>query len=72
MKKAKLAKKDRTKAELISAITAKTRRIPARFQPAVKHVFIAPLKYATITRLRRILSNMKIRVDKTGWDIYTP
>ena len=66
------SKRDMTKAELIDAITAKTHKIPARFQPSVKRNFLDGLKYRDKSRLQRILSRMRIEVDRDGYDIYTP
>ena len=61
--------RDMTKAELIAVITGKTKKIPARFQPAVKRSFLAGLKYRTKPELKRIASRMKVEVDSTGYDI---
>lgn len=63
------AKKDMTKAELIDAITRKTKKIPARFQPLLERDFLASLKRKTNTQLRHILSRMRVSVDSTGYDI---
>jgi hypothetical protein len=64
-----VAKKVTTKAELIAVITKKTRRIPARFQPTVKRTFLNGLKYKTVPQLKRLVSRIKVEVDKTGYDI---
>jgi hypothetical protein len=62
--------KKQTKAELIKKIAKKTERIPTRFQPSVKRSFLSGLKYKTKPELERIYQNMRISVDKTGYDIY--
>jgi len=61
--------KDQTKTELIKVITAKTKKIPSRYQPMVKRSFLNGLKYKTKPELKRIASRMKVEVDRTGYDI---
>jgi hypothetical protein len=63
------AKKDMTKSELIAVITSKTKKIPTRFQPAVKRTFLNALKYKTRPQLKRIASRMRVEFDRTGYDI---
>lgn len=66
------AKNDITKTELIRVITLKTSKIPDRFQSAVRNSFLNGLKYKTKSELKRIASRMRVKVDRTGYDIYTP
>ncbi|MDD5289115.1 MAG: hypothetical protein PHY28_08420 [Dehalococcoidales bacterium] len=61
--------KMQTKADLIQIIIKNTRRIPARFQPAVKRDFLVGLKYKNKGQLKRIASKMIVEVDKSGWGI---
>ena len=60
---------EETKADLIAIIKGKTRKIPTRMQPAVKRSFLTGLKYKSKAELKRIASRMKVKVDKTGYDI---
>lgn len=54
-----------TKAELIMIIKKKMRRV----KPSQATPFFRSLKYKKKSELKRIATRMKVKVDKTGYDL---